>query len=99
MSYAVKQDEMVGKYVAEFQAELTMTKSMEEFYAKPPMPYGYPLRLYHPHHRVRIPRATKMVHKEHKKLSNRVPWVLGMYMVGNYIVGAYNPKKDEPSET
>ena len=99
MSYAVKQDEMVGKHVAEFQAELTLAKSMKEFYKKPPMPYGYPLRLYHPHHRVIIPKATKMEHKKHKRLSNKVPWVLGMDVVGSYIVGAYNPKSKEPSDT
>ena len=95
MSYEVKKDEMVGKHVAEFQAELTLAKSMEGFFEKPVMPYGYPARLYHPHHVVRIPRATKMVHCAHHKLSNDVPWVLGMEVVDSYAVGVYNPKKDE----
>ena len=95
MLYEVKKDEMVGKHVAEFQAELTLAKSMEGFFEKPAMPYGYPVKLYHPHHIVRIPRATQMVHCVHHKLSNDVPWVLGMEVVDSYAVGVYNPKKEK----
>jgi hypothetical protein len=93
MSYEVKKDEMVGKHVAEFQAELTLAKSLGKFSKHPPMPYGYPMRLYHPHHSVILPKHTVAVKHEHAKLSNDVPWVLGMDLADNYAIGFYNPKK------
>lgn len=99
MSYEGKKDEMIGRHVAEFQAELTLTKRMEGFFEKPAMPYGYPVQIYHPHHVVRIPKATKMVHFDHDKLSNDVPWVLGMEVVDSYTVGVYNPKRDKDKQS
>ena len=41
MSYATKIDDMVGKYVAEFQTELTLAKKLKLYLKKPSMPYGY----------------------------------------------------------
>jgi hypothetical protein len=93
MSYEVKKDEMIGRHVAEFQAELTLAKSLGKLSQRPPMPYGYPVRLYHPHHSVILPKHTELRRHHHVKLSNNVPWVLGMDLVGNYTVGLYNPKK------
>jgi hypothetical protein len=93
MSYEVKKDEMVGKHVAEFQAELTLAKKLEGIGNRPRMPYGYPTQLYHPYHTVVRPKHTEHQHHEHGKLSNNVPWVLGMDVVGSYTIGVYNPKK------
>ena len=93
MSYEVKKDEMVGRHVAEFQTELTLAKKLRGLSNRPPMPYGYPTRLYHPYHRVVRPKHTEHVHHEHGKLSNNVPWVLGMEVVDSYAIGVYNPKK------
>lgn len=98
MSYEVKKDEMVGRHVADFQIELTLAKRLEGVFKKPAMPYGYPVRLYHPHHVVRIPRATKRVRCTRKKLSNDVPWALRMEVVDSYTVGVYNPKRDKQSD-
>jgi len=92
MSYEVKKDEMVGKHVAEFQAELSLAKKMRDMGQKPPMPYGYPTQLYHPYHRVVRPKKTEHEHHEHQSLSNHVPWVLSMEVVDNYTIGVYNPK-------
>ena len=96
MSYQTKLDEMVGKHVAEYQAEFTMAANAPDLGRKPPatpMPYGYPVRLYHPHHRVMMPRATPCRKHGHGRLSNDVPWVVSMDLVEDYAVGLYNPRK------
>ena len=92
MSYEVKLDEMVGKHVAEFQAELTLARQMGGLDSTPPMPYGYPVQLYHPHHTVLRPHATRLIPRSHGKLSNEVPWVLALEVVDNQILGVYNPQ-------
>ncbi len=92
MSYEVKKDEMVGKYAAEFQTELTLAKTLKDFNRRPVMPYGYPVRIYHPYHVVMLPKRTSLIHHEHAKLSNNVPWVLGMELVDSNVIGVYNPK-------
>jgi hypothetical protein len=93
MSYETRKDEMIGKHVAEFQNELSIAKSLERCELRPVMPYGYPVRLYHPHHIVNCPRYTPMCHHQHDRLSNDVPWVLGMEVVDNNVIGVYNPKR------
>lgn len=93
MSYEVKKDEMIGRHVAEFQAELTLAKHLRGLKSGPPMPYGYPVRLYHPHHRVILPKNTEFTHHEHTSLSNHVPWAVSMALVDDNVVGIYNPKK------
>lgn len=93
MSYEAKKDEMVGKHVAEFQAELSMSKKLEGAVSGPRMPYGYPTAAYHPHHAVLLPRATATVHHEHGTLSNDVPWVVSMEVVDANVIGVYNPGK------
>ena len=92
MSYEVKKDEMVGKHVAEFQTELTLARKLEGVVSGPPMPYGYPVRIYHPHHRVLRPRTTETKKHTHDRLSNDVPWVLSMELVDYNVIGVYNPK-------
>ncbi len=98
MSYEVKKDEMVGKHVAEFQAELTLARKLKNMNKAPIMPYGYPTKLYHPYHTVVRPRHTEHEHHDHGKLSNNVPWVLGMDVVDSYTIGVYNPKKSRDQE-
>ena len=97
MSYEAKKDEMVGRHVAEFQNELTIAKSLQSLEVRPVMPYGYPVRLYHPYHIVKCPRHTEVPHHDHPKLSNNVPWVLGMEVVDSNVIGVYNPKRRPPS--
>lgn len=84
---------MIGKHVAEFQTELSLAKSLAACQLRPVMPYGYPVRLYHPHHIVRSPIHTPMCRHHHDRLSNNVPWVLGMELVDNNVIGVYNPKR------
>jgi hypothetical protein len=93
MSYEVKKDEMVGKYVAEFQEELTLARKLRAEISGPRMPYGYPTALYHPHHAVLLPRATTAVRREHSTLSNEVPWAVSMEVVNANVIGVYNPNK------
>ena len=95
MSYEVKKDEMVGKHVAEFQAELTLAKQLEGFDQRPPMPYGYPTSLYHPYHVVMRPKHTEYEHHDHGKMSNDVPWAVSMEVVDDNVVGVYNPHIDQ----
>lgn len=98
MSYEVKKDEMVGKHVAEFQAELTLAKTLKGMGKQPVMPYGYPVELYHPYHAVMLPKQTEVKHHDHEKLSNDVPWVLGMEVVDDNVIGVYNPKSKKQEE-
>ncbi len=93
MSYETRKDEMIGTHVAQFQNELSLAKSLEACERAPVMPYGYPVRLYHPYHIVKSPRYTPMCHHQHDRLSNNVPWVLGMELVDNNVIGVYNPKR------
>ena len=93
MSYEVRLDEMVGKHVAEFQTELSLAAKAARLVSQIAMPYGYPVALYHPHHAVLMPRYTALEKHDHGKLSNDVPWVLGMEVVGNYVIGLYNPRR------
>ena len=93
MSYETRKDEMIGKHVAQFQNELSLAKSLEACELRPVMPYGYPVQLYHPYHIVRCPKHTPMCHHRHERLSNNVPWVLGMELVDNNVIGVYNPKR------
>ncbi len=62
MSYATKIDEMVGKHVAEFQAELTLAKQLSSLQSRPSLPYGYPVRVYHPRHTVPTPTCSNSKH-------------------------------------
>ena len=98
MSYESKIDELVGQYVAQFQNELALAKSLERL-AKSlksdkdmhALPYGYPLGVYRPHHICRIPQVKHFIAKTGGRLSNGVPHVLSMELVNDYVLGLYNP--------
>lgn len=92
MSYQKKIDEMVGKYVADFQLEVSLAKKLGNQEYKPPMPYGYPVRVYHPIHICRIPRVKHFIAHTGGRLSNGVPRVLGMEFVNGYLLGIYHPQ-------
>jgi len=58
MSYAARIDEMIGKHVAELQLELSLAKTIGACLRRfRPMPYGYPLRVWSPHHIGPFPRS------------------------------------------
>ncbi len=90
MSYATKIDEMIGKHVAEFQAELTLAKKLEKYLEHPSMPYGYPLAVYRPIHACQAPQVKHFITHTGGKLSNNVPKVLSMEIIGDYPLGIYN---------
>ena len=91
MSYESKIDELVGKYVAEFQTELTLAKSLKGDADTPSLPYGYPLGVYRPHHICKVPQVKHFIAKTGGRLSNGVPRVLSMELVNDYALGLYNP--------
>ena len=91
MSYESKIEELVGQYVAQFQYELTLAKSMTSDKDMHAFPYGYPLSVYRPHHICRIPQVKHFIAKSGGRLSNGVPRVLSMELVNNYVLGLYNP--------
>jgi len=89
MSYATKIDEMIGKHVAEYQAELSLAKKLKQYLADPSMPYGYPLAVYKPMHTCQVPQVQHFVHHSGGKLSNNVPRVLSMEVIEDYPLGVY----------
>lgn len=92
MSYATRIDDMVGKHVAEFQTELTLAKKLKLYLKKPSMPYGYPAGVYRPLHVCQIPQVKRFIAHAGGKLSNNVPRVLSMNMLGDYPLGIFNKK-------
>lgn len=92
MSYEARIDQMVGQYVADFQRELALAKTMRECIDKPcAMPYGYPLRVWCPRHICRCHRARPFVPRGAGKLSNGVPRILRLWLSDGYALGLYNP--------
>jgi hypothetical protein len=84
---------MVGKHVAEFQQELTLARIMCGCVGKScPMPYGYPLRVYSPHHVCRSPKVKPFLPRGGFRSSNGVPMVLRLKLAGDYVLGLYNPE-------
>ncbi len=99
MSYTIKVDEMVGKHVAQFQQELSLTKTMRDCLEKTcPMPYGYPLRVWCPRHVCRSPQVKRFVPRVKGRLSNGIPAVLGLRLSDGYVLGLYYPRKPSPIE-
>lgn len=82
---------MIGKHVAEFQAELTLARKLDESLVKFPMPYGYPEAVYRPFHGYKLVDVKHFIEHSGGTLSNAVPRVLGMEIVGDYPLGIYNP--------
>ena len=93
MSYQKKIDEMVGKHVADFQMELTLARKMAGSNNPPPMPYGYPIAVYRPLHVCKVPQVRRFIAHTGGKLSNGVPRILRTELVGEYILGIYNPHR------
>jgi hypothetical protein len=91
MSYQTKLDQMVGKHVADFLLELSVAKQLQECDFAPPMPYGYPSGIYHPRVARKAPYVNRILSSPAGKMSNGVPWVLGMDLVNQYTLGVYNP--------
>ena len=93
MSYETRVDEMVGKHVAEFQHELSLARVMGGCLRKPcPMPYGYPLRVWCPHHICRSPSVKRFVPRVGARMSNGAPMPLRLRLFGDYVLGLYNPR-------
>ncbi len=85
---------MIGKHVAEFQHELTLAKVMRGCLRKTcPMPYGYPLRVYSPHHVCRSHKVNRFLPRSSGKLSNGVPMILRLKFAGDHLLGIYNPRQ------
>lgn len=97
MSYEKRIDDMVGRHLAEFQHELSLAERLSREIALasrvPGMPYGYPLRIYRPLHICRTPKVKQFISQHGGTLSNGVPRLLGMELVGQYVLGAYNPNR------
>ena len=92
MSYETKIDRMIGEHIAEFQAELALAKKLKQYLKNPSMPYGYPIAVYKPVHVCKTPQAKQFITHTGGTLSNNVPRVLSMEMIGDYPVGIYNVK-------
>ena len=54
------------------------------------MPYGYPVRVYRPHHTVRLPRASRFRRHSGGMMSNKVPWIHALDLVDQQVLGIYN---------
>ncbi len=94
MAYEKRIDELVGQHVNGFVAELSLARAMGGLVGRrkvPPMPYGYPIRVYRPMHIFLVPKARKCCPRREGALSNGVPAVLRTRFVGHYILGVYNP--------
>ena len=90
MSYETRIDKMIGEHIADFQAELTLAKKLKQYLKNPSMPYGYPIAVYKPMHICQVPQVKQFITHTGGKLSNNVPKVLSMEMIGEYPVGLYN---------
>ena len=95
MLYDVRIDEMIGKHVAEFQLEQSLAKTMGECLRRfRPMPYGYPLRVWSPHHIGRFPQPTRVRSRPKDRLTNGVPARLQLRLKDGYPLGLCNPHAD-----
>ncbi len=92
MSFETQVEEMVGKHVARFQDELTLGRQLLRAGAgKTPMPYGYPVGVYHPHHICSVPRFRAFHARDDGRWSNGVPRVLRSEWWQGTLLGIYNP--------
>lgn len=98
MSYETRIDELVGKHLAEFQREVTLAKRLSTVKKVPPMPYGYPIRVYRPVHVCRIPQVKRFVAHTGGMLSNGVPRALRTEFANQYPLGLYNPTNRCPQK-
>ena len=93
MSYQAVIDQMVGKHVADFQAEFSAAKTLQELKFATPMHYGYPSGVYHPKANVECPQTRRYLSHPPGKMSNGVPWLLSMDLADQYVLGVYNPER------
>ena len=91
MSYQKKIDEMVGKHVAEFQLEISLSRQLADQGTDNSLPYGYPVEVYRPMHVSIRPRRRRFIARKGGKLSNGVPKILRTRLIDQYILGVYNP--------
>jgi len=91
MSYQKKIDDMVGKHVAEFQLECTLSRQLAQHVNNTAMPYGYPIRVYRPMHICSRPKRRRFIACNGGILSNGVPKILRAQLINQYILGVYNP--------
>lgn len=94
MSYEKRIDELIGQHVSSFQAELSLARAMRGLVTERrtlAMPYGYPVAVYRPTHICRMPPVKKFCPHCSGRLSNGVPKLLRTELVGQYILGVYNP--------
>jgi len=94
MSYEKRIEDLVGQHLAEFQRELSLAKQMGTQLRrgeKVPMPYGYPIAVYRPTHICRLPQVKRFIARTGGTLSNGVPRAISKQLVGEYVLGIYNP--------
>jgi hypothetical protein len=92
MSYQTDIEDMVGRQVARYQAEMLLAKQMREIsQLQKKLPYGYPNGVYHPMHICRTPRCHQFVAQTGGRLSNGVPRILSAEIVNQYPLGVYCP--------
>lgn len=99
MSYEKRIDELIGQHVGNYVAELSIARAMRGVFSKcktAPMPYGYPIAVYRPAHICRMPPVRKFHPSGSGRLSNGVPRLLRTELVGQYILGVYNPGGAHP---
>ena len=98
MSYSTRIDEMVASHIAQYQAEQMLAKILAEQPHTVPMPHGYPKAIYHPRGYSMTPKVQAFIAHTGGRVSNGVPWLLGMELVNGYVLGAYSPANDGPPE-
>lgn len=99
MSYETRIDELVGKHLAGFQQEVTTARKLSRVRKLPPMPYGYPIRVYRPMHVCRLPQVRRFIARTGGMLSNGVPRVLRTEFDNEYPLGIYNPTNRCPRKS
>lgn len=91
MSYQTKIDQMIGKHVADFQVEISAAKKLQKCEFHSPMVYGYPAGVYHPTATIERTHVSRIPSNRAGKMSNGVPWLLGLDLASEYALGLYNP--------
>ncbi len=91
MSYETRIDEMVGKHVADFQTEISAAKKLQENKAASQLWFGFAAGVYRRSASAHLPRVSRRLVHPVGKMSNGVPWLLSLNLVGQYTLGLYNP--------
>jgi len=91
MSYTLKEDGIIGRFVSLYQSEISLAKELAECLKKPILPNGYPKWVYRPRHICQTPQMRQIITDTGGgRLSNDVPRVLSMEIVADYPLGIYN---------